>query len=79
MKIEQDSPERKSIGRSPRGLFTLREAAAYLHVSRRWLESQPSIPRVDLAPHHSQRRMWRYRQSDLDALVASRVVGGDTL
>ncbi len=78
MKNEQDSPERKTVARHSRGLLTLREAADYLRVSRRWLESQRSIPRVDLAPPTSQRRMWRYRQGDLDTIVATRLTGGGT-
>lgn len=81
MKVEQHASKRKGVtGHSPtsNGLFTLREAAEYLRVSRRWLESQRSIPRVDLAPPPSQRRMWRYRREDLDAVVASRLIGGSS-
>lgn len=79
MKLAQQSSKRKGVtGHSPtsNGLLTLGEAAEYLRVSRRWLESQRTIPRVDLTPPPSLRRMWRYRRGDLDAVIASRLTGG---
>lgn len=56
----------------PRKLLKPQEAARYLGVSLRWLETNPEIPRSNLAPPSSRRGMWRYSVADLDAFVASR-------
>ena len=55
-------------------LITRKEAADYLRVSVRWLEGCPDIPRVDLARPSAKRATIRYRKSDLDAYIASRMV-----
>lgn len=50
-------------------LLRRREAAAFLGVSLRWLESRKDIPVVNLASAVSRRTMPRYRESDLRAFV----------
>lgn len=52
-------------------LLRRKEAAAFLGVSLRWLESRRDIPVVDLAGAQSRRAMPRYRESDLRAFVAA--------
>ena len=54
------------------GLLSKRDAAAYLGVSVRWLESNPAVPRVNLAQPGRSRAMWRYRVGELDEFAASR-------
>lgn len=56
----------------PGSLKTPREAAAYLGVSIRWLQGNPTIPFVDLALPGRRRRMIRYRVEDLDDYASSR-------
>jgi excisionase family DNA binding protein len=59
-------------------LLTLREAAAYLGVSTRWLQSATAaglIKRVSLALPGRTRGPVRYRKSDLDAFIESRQGG----
>ena len=48
-------------------------AAEYLGVSVSWLVAAP-VPRVDLRLPGATRPVWRWRCSDLDAYLASRVV-----
>ena len=48
------------------------EAARYLGVSVRWLDSLRDIPVVNLAGATSRRSMPRYRRSDLDRFVEQR-------
>ena len=58
------------------GLLTRKQAAEYLNVSIRWLEETALVPRVDLSRPGARRATIRYRRSDLDAFVESRVSGG---
>ncbi len=60
------------------GLLTRREAAEYLNVSLRWLEECAAIPRVNLARPDAKRATIRYRKSDLDAFIESRLVASAT-
>ena len=57
-------------------LMTLREAAAYLKVSQRWLEAQRDVPRVDLAKPDSKKAMPRYSRAGLDEFMARRTAEG---
>lgn len=57
-----------------RGLLTLKQAAEYLALSPRALQSRADIPRVDIRDPDSDRAAWRYRREDLDAFAARRVV-----
>jgi hypothetical protein len=57
-------------------LLSRREAAEYLHTSVRWLESQRTIPTVNIAAPNSRRAMVRYRRADLDRFLDSRMVLG---
>jgi hypothetical protein len=55
-------------------LLRPKEAAAYLAVSLRALQSRADIPRVDMSPPGSERAMWRYCRADLDRLIAMRTI-----
>jgi hypothetical protein len=55
-------------------LLTSRQAAAYLAISLRALQSRADIPRVNIAPPGSERAMWRYCRADLDQLIAMRTI-----
>lgn len=68
-KIAGGQPDRNPFG--PGKLLTLRQAAAYLSVSRRWLEDNPDVPFVNLALPGRKRAMRRYRVGDLDSYVVA--------
>ena len=70
LNIGKEHPHRNPL--PPGQLLTLKEAAAYLGVSTRWLESNREIVPVNIARPGAVRRMLRYRVSDLDAFAASR-------
>jgi hypothetical protein len=53
-------------------LLTTHDAALYLSVSRRWLEEQADIPRIDISGQGYGRPMWRYERSTLDRFIALR-------
>lgn len=53
------------------GLLTRSETADYLNVSRRWLEADTTVPKINIAGPH-RRRMWRYKRSDLDAWLTAK-------
>jgi hypothetical protein len=55
-------------------LLTSKQAAAYLAISLRALQSRADIPRVDMSPPGSERAMWRYCRADLDRLIAMRTI-----
>lgn len=55
-------------------LLSRQEAAEYLRTSVRWLESQRTIPTVNIAAPNSRRAMVRYRRADLDRYIESRSV-----
>ena len=57
-------------------LMTLRQAAAYLNVSPRWLEAQDAVPHVDLAKPGARKAMPRYWTAGLDEFMARRTVEG---
>lgn len=71
MNIQDHPAPRKPL--PPGQLLTTDEAAAYLSVSRRWLEQNPDIPRIDLARSGMKRSMPRYRVKDLDGYAARRL------
>lgn len=68
------TPTMPGVARTDDTLLNKREAAAYLKVSIRWLETNPDIPKVNLARLASKRAIIRYRKSDLDSYIAGRVV-----
>lgn len=45
------------------------EAAELLGVSRRWLEGNDEIRRIDISGPGRSRPMWRYRRRDLERFV----------
>jgi hypothetical protein len=55
--------------------LTAAEAAAYIRVSLRWLQSTRAVPRVNLAAPGAYRAMWRYKRVDLDDYMARHAVG----
>lgn len=58
----------------PTALLRPKEAAAFLAISLRALQSRADIPRVDMSPPGSERAMWRYRRADLEQLIAMRTI-----
>ncbi len=51
-------------------LLNRRQAAAYLGLSVRRLEGDPSIPKINVAPPGSSKPAWRYEPDRLDGWVA---------
>lgn len=68
------TPTTPALAKADDALLNKQEAAEYLKVSIRWLETNPDIPKVNLARPGSRRAIIRYRKSDLDSYIASRVV-----
>lgn len=70
------SPQASPTGGVVAGPYlTTDEAAEYLGVSVRWLQGRPDIPRVNLGRPGAKRAMVRYRRTDLDSYMASRLKG----
>lgn len=57
--------------RNPAEYFSRRDAAKFVGVSVRWLESQTAIPKINLARPGARRATWRYSRRDLIAFMES--------
>jgi len=51
-------------------LLVSKDAAKFLAISLRLLQSRADIPRVNVSPPGSERPMWRYRRGDLIEFIA---------
>ncbi len=51
-------------------LLSRREAAAYLALSIRRLEGDPTIPKINVASAGARKPSWRYERQALDAWIA---------
>lgn len=58
--------------RNPAEYVSRKEAARLVGVSVRWLESQATIPKINLASPGARRATWRYSRHDLIAFMESR-------
>lgn len=60
--------------RNPAGYVSRRNAAKLFGVSVRWLESQTSIPKINLARPGARRATWRYSLADLVDFMENRKI-----
>jgi hypothetical protein len=75
-----NKPDDKNIGGAEDGrnpeygpLMSVRDAARYIGMSRRWLESCPDLKPIDLAKPGARRRVPRWSKRKLDEYIASRL------